>query len=148
MSELDALTGLATYDALARAVREPSVAAFFDVDALRRVTDEQGHLASDAVLRKIAAWLATRGNVARVGGDEFVLLLPGRTIERATELANELVAQSTAIAGVSLSAIAFIATPEMLAQRRVAFTEAFADALYRAELASGRDSGNVSVLPR
>ena len=51
---IDELTGLPTYDALPLAVKEPAAAVFFDVDALRRVTNEQGHLASDDVLKKIA----------------------------------------------------------------------------------------------
>ena len=142
----DALTGLPTYDALALAIKEPAAAVFFDVDALRRVTNEQGHLASDDVLKKIAAWLASKGNVVRVAGDKFVLLLPGRTIDKATEIANDLASQSSSVAGVTLSAIVFLATPQLVAQTRTAFVEQFTEALYRQELATGRDSANVSVL--
>ncbi len=57
----------------------PFVVAFADVDHFKRVNDVYGHAVGDAVLRMIAATLAgnLRGNdtLARVGGEEFVLLL-------------------------------------------------------------------------
>ena len=84
--------------------------------------------------------------MVRVAGDKFVLLLPGRTIEKATEIANNLGSQSASVAGVTLSAIVFLATPQLVGQTRTAFVEQFTDALHRQELATGRDSANISVL--
>jgi len=54
--------------------------AFLDVDGLKRVNDEQGHDAGDALIRDVAAVLqsALRRSdiVARMGGDEFCVLMP------------------------------------------------------------------------
>ena len=53
-----------------------------DLNGLKRVNDAEGHAAGDALLRRTGEVLtnATNGNpycVARIGGDEFVALLPG-----------------------------------------------------------------------
>lgn len=58
----------------------PLTLAYLDVDDFKRLNDTYGHQVGDDVLRRIAAVLMefTRDTdtVARVGGDEFVLLLP------------------------------------------------------------------------
>lgn len=83
----DTLTGLANRRALdlrlAEMQRAPDGFALMhlDLDHFKQVNDTLGHAAGDHVLTHVAAILATevrRGDtVARVGGDEFVLLLPG-----------------------------------------------------------------------
>jgi len=80
----DALTGVANRIALfeslgAKLVSGRLVAAFYiDLDDFKRVNDEHGHAVGDEVLRTVAARLtgAVRGGdiVARVGGDEFVVV--------------------------------------------------------------------------
>ena len=80
----DALTGVANRIALfeslgAKLVSGRLVAAFYiDLDDFKRVNDEYGHAVGDEVLRTVAARLtgAVRGGdiVARVGGDEFVVV--------------------------------------------------------------------------
>jgi two-component system, cell cycle response regulator len=58
----------------------PSTVAMLDIDFFKSVNDVHGHAAGDLVLRKVAALL--RGTmrasdlVARLGGEEFALLLP------------------------------------------------------------------------
>jgi diguanylate cyclase (GGDEF)-like protein len=51
-----------------------------DMDNLKRVNDEQGHQAGDAALKAIAAALTSASRatdtVARIGGDEFAIILP------------------------------------------------------------------------
>ena len=53
-----------------------------DVDHFKRINDEHGHPAGDAVLRDIAyamrKALRAFDLVYRIGGEEFVVLLPGR----------------------------------------------------------------------
>lgn len=53
-----------------------------DLNGLKRVNDDEGHAAGDALLRRIGEVLTTSATdpswcIARIGGDEFVALLPG-----------------------------------------------------------------------
>jgi diguanylate cyclase (GGDEF)-like protein len=87
MAELDPLTGVRNrrgFDlALQRAAasREPYGLILIDLDDFKRVNDEHGHPAGDAVLQSVAlaaATVARQGDcVARIGGDEFALIAPG-----------------------------------------------------------------------
>ena len=64
----------------------------FDVDKLKIVNDTQGHPAGDEILRRTAQVLMksfrSEDMVARIGGDEFVALLP-RTDENTAHLTLE-----------------------------------------------------------
>jgi diguanylate cyclase (GGDEF)-like protein len=88
---LDLLTGLANRRTLdrvleleiERAKRQQSdiSLAIFDVDGFRAVNDREGTAAGDDILRAVAVVLAEQvrlvDTVARVGGDEFVVVAPG-----------------------------------------------------------------------
>lgn len=90
MARTDVLTGIANLFAFREAsVREiersrrigrPLTLLFLDIDDFKIVNDFHGHSTGDEVLRQIAETLchATRSDdfVARVGGDEFVVLMP------------------------------------------------------------------------
>ncbi|WP_129347327.1 GGDEF domain-containing protein [Sorangium cellulosum] len=66
----------------------------FDIDHFKSINDTRGHLAGDAVLRQLAALSAAnvrRDDVlARVGGEEFALLLPEIPIDSARLVAEKL----------------------------------------------------------
>ncbi len=67
------------YNRAQRYKRDMSL-VLFDVDRFKAINDEHGHLAGDAVLRQVAAEVKPRLReqdiFARVGGEEFALLLP------------------------------------------------------------------------
>lgn len=77
------------HEELARTARtgRPSAIAMLDIDHFKSVNDEHGHAAGDLVLAKFASVL--RGTmrasdlVARLGGEEFVLLLPETSLQAA-----------------------------------------------------------------
>jgi diguanylate cyclase (GGDEF)-like protein len=73
--------------ARARRTRVPLSIAFIDLDGLKAVNDEHGHLAGDALLQDCArAWashIRKEDLLARYGGDEFALLLPACPLEEA-----------------------------------------------------------------
>jgi diguanylate cyclase (GGDEF)-like protein/PAS domain S-box-containing protein len=100
----DALTGLVNRREFERRLEERLEAArgggqshvlcYLDLDRFKAVNDTSGHLAGDSMLREIAALAkdAVRDSdtVARIGGDEFALLLVGCPLEKAIQIAQDV----------------------------------------------------------
>jgi diguanylate cyclase (GGDEF)-like protein/PAS domain S-box-containing protein len=100
----DALTGLINrrefehrlHEALETAHRGDSghVLCYLDLDRFKSINDSSGHLAGDAMLREVAKILrdAVRDSdtVARVGGDEFGMLLVGCPLDKARQIADDV----------------------------------------------------------
>jgi len=102
-AEEDHLTGLPNRRAFehrftaefsaARAAGEQLSVAFCDIDNFKRINDSHGHEAGDRVLKSVADSLSRisddRCHVARHGGEEFVVLLRGRSLHQAWELLDD-----------------------------------------------------------
>jgi diguanylate cyclase (GGDEF)-like protein/PAS domain S-box-containing protein len=134
LADHDALTGLFNrrrFDeeldrAMATAMRfdEGSALLLIDIDDFKYVNDTLGHAAGDELLRSVSQMIDRRVRatdvLARVGGDEFALLLPRASVGEARRVAADLV-QATrdhalTLGGgfvrvtVSIGAVAFDAT--------------------------------------
>ncbi|MGD9559261.1 MAG: histidine kinase N-terminal 7TM domain-containing protein [Oscillospiraceae bacterium] len=94
--EIDPLTGLANrrvFEQLKDKYNEeqtmPLAVVLGDANGLKRVNDTLGHQQGDLLLRLLAQQLRQcappDSTVARIGGDEFVILMPGQTEEGATK---------------------------------------------------------------
>lgn len=104
----DSLTGVAnarTFDRAAgnlmsdrSGMKYPFTIAYLDLDNFKSLNDTLGHSGGDDVLQAVARSLDenTRATdlVARVGGDEFALLLPATDSEAAAELMTQLVSRT------------------------------------------------------
>jgi len=104
---VDALTGLLNRRALERDLRREAGRAarhnrrfslmVIDLDGLKRVNDTEGHAAGDSYLKALAQALRNAlriGDTAyRIGGDEFVVLLPETDEGRARAVAQRVLAE-------------------------------------------------------
>jgi diguanylate cyclase len=110
-ARLDPLTGVANRksfeesfaQALGRRAQggAPLVILLWDIDSFKQINDSYGHRAGDRVLQSVAscfmASLRATDFVARIGGEEFAVLLTGLKLAEAMHIANQVRA---AVAGL------------------------------------------------
>jgi two-component system, cell cycle response regulator len=79
----------------ARLTETPLSIVVFDIDFFKKINDTQGHQAGDYVLKELAGIVQKqliRQNdfFARIGGEEFALLMAGCPLKRAVEIAERI----------------------------------------------------------
>lgn len=132
LAHSDALTGLANRRAFDTAIElerqraarfaHPLSVANLDLDGFKALNDQRGHAAGDAVLVEVGRWLGAELRAvdcaARVGGDEFAILLPECGPDAARGLAGRLrdtwqqrAAHHTHGVGISIGIVTFEPPP-------------------------------------
>ncbi len=127
LANTDPLTGLANrraiMDALNRADAEKAsyAIAMLDLDGFKQINDSLGHHIGDALLQTVAARLTKAAlpaeYVGRMGGDEFIILMPGATGS------GEAAARTTALLGA-------LCTPAHIEGERLTLAGSIGYALY------------------
>ncbi|WP_158679798.1 GGDEF domain-containing protein [Deinococcus sp. NW-56] len=118
----------------------------FDLDHFKAINDAHGHVVGDRVLQAVAGAarkaLGPGEQLGRWGGEEFLVVLPGRTQAQAAELAARL---SEAVAGQEVPGVGRVTVSCGLAQAWPG--EAAQDVLRRADAAMYRakDEGRARV---
>lgn len=125
LAHFDALTGLLNRTSLeerasyafnlAKRNQDSLALMFLDLDHFKNINDSLGHSVGDALLielvKRLRLMVREGDTIARMGGDEFVLLLPGANVCGAEQMAQkllEVVNQAFQIAQYDLSVTASI----------------------------------------
>jgi diguanylate cyclase (GGDEF)-like protein len=163
-ADTDALTGVANRRAYDRElVRRADAAAgaghtavlVIDLDKFKPLNDRQGHAAGDRALQAIATALAaeirTGDLLARIGGDEFCVLLDAVDDQSATQVADRMVhcvraLELTVTASIGVAVGPADALSDTLARADHAMYAAKAAGGDRAECAAGAVAGDRAVL--
>jgi diguanylate cyclase (GGDEF)-like protein/PAS domain S-box-containing protein len=138
LADHDALTGLPNRrlleDRLTQALalsqrnRKQTAVMFVDLDRFKSINDSLGHAVGDVVLKEVASRLVKQlrvgDTVCRVGGDEFVVVLPES--KRSTDAAN-----------VAAKIIETLSVPVRAADRELAVTPSIGIAVFPED---GRDA--------
>jgi len=80
----------------------PFTAVYLDLDNFKKINDDLGHATGDSILQSVGEIikenLRKTDIVARMGGDEFVILLPGTGVEDSKGVANKIKNKITELA--------------------------------------------------
>jgi len=130
---------------------QPLSVAYIDLDGFKAYNDRHGHRSGDGVLERLASRIAavtrTTDVLSRIGGDEFVLLLPG-TDAVAAAAALRRVQTVASDDGSGVSASVGIATFRIVPTNVDAMVDAADALMYRAKrLGPGRIVGAVVAGP-
>jgi diguanylate cyclase (GGDEF)-like protein len=126
----------------------------FDIDNFKAVNDQHGHAAGDEILRELARvchqHIRQEDILARIGGEEFALFLPGCAQTNAVQIADQCrraIADTVVpCAGHDLSVTASfgVATTSLEVSSFEALFKQADDALYRSK---GRGRNCINVAP-
>lgn len=135
LSRVDNLTGVATRLAFyevaegeknrARRYQHSMTIAYLDLDHFKTVNDSMGHAVGDkalvAVARTIGKTIRQTDTVARMGGDEFAIILPntrkdaaGHVLSKVLRALDEAMLQGEYPVTFSIGAVTFLTPPESL----------------------------------
>jgi diguanylate cyclase (GGDEF)-like protein len=168
LAQTDSLTGLANRGALMasgaaivrRALldRGPVAAVLFDLDTFKRVNDTYGHHMGDVVLQRFAAvavaGLRPRDMIGRIGGEEFLAVIPAAGQESVMAIADRIrrnFAEATKIVdgkpvGATVSAGVALAEPGAADETLENLLDRADRALYAAK-AAGRNRVTADQFP-
>jgi len=127
-----------------RAARNPVGVLMIDVDNLKQINDARGHPAGDRVLKevvdRVTSALGPSDLVARMGGDEFVVVMPETDQDAALQIAERLRSRigDTPVEGVAVTVSVGAAASRPDEEEELDATLQRADAaLYEAKRAGG-----------
>lgn len=100
----DSLTGLLKHSSIKEALRkelvrckrtqEPLAVCMLDIDHFKKVNDTYGHAVGDTVIASLAILLSQRlrqtDSVGRYGGEEFMLVLPGCSVDAGQSIIEDI----------------------------------------------------------
>lgn len=114
--------------------------AIFDIDRFKAINDTHGHLVGDDMLRMIARIArqnaATGVSIGRIGGEEFLMLMPGMTVFEAKRQVEQLrkAIMAARLEGTNIGATISVGISTVTAQKTLKETMTAADAaLYQAK---------------
>jgi diguanylate cyclase (GGDEF)-like protein len=135
----DSLTGLLNRDGLAREmadVKRPCAVGIVDIDHFKDINDRYGHRIGDRMLIALADLFRLGGRsvdlVARWGGEELVVVMPGATTEGAAAAIRRLLADAEATISADDVGLTFSAGVVELTEEGV---DAFEAAVHAADVA-------------